>query len=120
MQVRRVQAQIDRSFRKGNPRLIYQQHGSRETRPLNEPVDRLGTRVVDCYGAIEEALDLFSSPRLIEFLNTIFEEVPRLFQRLSFDQDSQQGPHQDTAYVVVDRPIELAACWIVSRRDQVN
>jgi ectoine hydroxylase-related dioxygenase (phytanoyl-CoA dioxygenase family) len=31
---------------------------------------------------------------------------------LSFDQGSQQGLHQDTAYVVVNRPMELAACWI--------
>jgi phytanoyl-CoA hydroxylase len=35
-----------------------------------------------------------------------------LFQSLSFDKGSQQGLHRDTAYVVVDRPLELAACWI--------
>ncbi|AOJ71487.1 MULTISPECIES: phytanoyl-CoA dioxygenase family protein [Burkholderia] len=106
------QAQIDLSFREGNPELFYQKHGSRDTRKLDEPVNRLGTRVVDCYGAMSEALDLFSSPQLIAFLKAIFGEAPLLFQSLSFDQGSQQGLHRDTAYVVVDRPMELAACWI--------
>jgi ectoine hydroxylase-related dioxygenase (phytanoyl-CoA dioxygenase family) len=48
----------------------------------------------------------------MRFLKLIFDENPLLFQSLSFDQGSQQGLHQDTAYVVVDRPLELAACWI--------
>ena len=61
---------------------------------------------------LTEALELFSSPSLIHFLQIIFECSPLLFQSLSFDQGSQQGLHQDTAYVVVDSPLHLAACWI--------
>jgi hypothetical protein len=106
------QREVERSFRQGNPSLLYQRHGDRHTMPLDGPVDRLGTRVVDSFAAIPPALDLFASPRLIDFLNALFGEDPLLFQSLSFDQGSQQGLHQDTAYVVVDRPLELAACWI--------
>jgi hypothetical protein len=106
------QREVERSFRQGNPSLLYQRHGDRHTVPLDGPVDRLGTRVVDSFAAVPPALDLFASPRLVDFLNALFGEDPLLFQSLSFDQGSQQGLHQDTAYVVVDRPLELAACWI--------
>lgn len=103
---------IVRAFRDGNPDVFYMNHGSPELLRLTEPVEGLKTRVVDVYGALPEALDLFSSPRLMEFLNAIFAEDPLLFQSLSFDQGSQQSYHQDTAYVCVDRPMEMAACWI--------
>lgn len=106
------QQQVEKSFREGNERLLYQHHGSYHAQPLTEPVDRLGTRIVDSYVGLPEALDLFASPRLFAFLKLIFADDPLLFQSLSFDQGSQQGLHQDTAYVVVDRPMELAACWI--------
>ncbi len=62
--------------------------------------------------AFSEALALFASPRLFNFLKLIFEDIPHLFQSLSFDTGSQQGLHQDTAYVVVEEPLKLAACWI--------
>jgi hypothetical protein len=106
------QAAIARGFTQGNPALRYQAHGSQITRPLDGPVDRLGTRVVDSFVVLPEALDLFSSPRLLRFLTLIFDADPLLFQSLSFDQGSQQGLHQDTAYVVVNEPMQLAACWI--------
>jgi ectoine hydroxylase-related dioxygenase (phytanoyl-CoA dioxygenase family) len=107
------QREVERSFREGNPALLYQAHlDNRATMALDRPVDRLGTRIVDSFVAVPAALDLFTSPKLVEFLNLIFGEDPHLFQSLSFDQGSQQGLHQDTAYVVVDRPLELSACWI--------
>lgn len=106
------QAELERSFREGNPALLYQRDGDRISRSLDGPVERLGTRVVDAFAAVPQALDLFASPRLVAFLKAIFDDTPLLFQSLSFDQGSQQGLHQDTAYVVVDRPLELAACWI--------
>jgi hypothetical protein len=103
---------VSRSFREGNPDLLFQRHGSPNTERLSGGVDRLGTRVVDAYMALPEAIRLFSSPALLRFLTLIFDEPPLLFQSLSFDQGSQQGLHQDTAYVVVKPPMELAACWI--------
>jgi ectoine hydroxylase-related dioxygenase (phytanoyl-CoA dioxygenase family) len=106
------QRELERSFRQGNPALLFQYEGDRVSRPLDKPAPRLGTRIVDAFAAVPQALDLFASPRLIELLNALFGEDPLLFQSLSFDQGSQQGLHQDTAYVVVNRPLELAACWI--------
>lgn len=105
-------AEIESSFEQGNPDVLYQRHGSNEVQPLEGPADRLGVRVVDSFVPLAQALDLFSSPRLLDFLQLVFGVNPLLFQSLSFHQGSQQGLHQDTAYVVVDNPIELAACWI--------
>src|SRR5262249_18479824 len=110
--VNAFQDKIARSFREGNSDIFYMNHGSSQRLQLKEPVDGLKIRVVDVYGALPEALDLFSSPRLLEFLSAIFAEDPLLFQSLTFEKGSQQGLHQDTAYVTVDRPMELAACWI--------
>jgi ectoine hydroxylase-related dioxygenase (phytanoyl-CoA dioxygenase family) len=110
--VDKFSAAVSQSFREGNPSLLFQRHGSQTTERLNSGVNRLGTRVVDAYMGLPQAIDLFRSPALLRFLTTVFDEPPLLFQSLSFDQGSQQGLHQDTAYVVVKPPMELAACWI--------
>jgi ectoine hydroxylase-related dioxygenase (phytanoyl-CoA dioxygenase family) len=106
------QTAVAGAFRNGNAKVLYQNHFSHETLPLTGPVDRLGTRIVDAYISLPQSLDLFTSPALLDFLKLIFGENPLLFQSLSFDQGSQQGLHQDTAYVVVNNPLEFVACWI--------
>lgn len=106
------QSAISRAFREGNADVLYQRRESHESIRLAEPVDRRGTRVVDAFVPLPTALDLFTTPRLLSFLEAVFAEQPLLFQSLSFDQGSEQGLHKDTAYVVVNRPHELAACWI--------
>lgn len=111
-EIARFESAISSAFRAGHPHLICQQPGSSTPRGVTAGLGRRGTRIVDSYAVLPEALDLLSSPRLIEFLTVILEERPKLFQSLSFDMGSEQGLHQDTAYVVVDRPRELIACWI--------
>ena len=105
-------AKISAGFESDGSGLLYQNPGDNRCQPLSAGVRRLGTRIVDAYAVAHEALDLFTSPSLLAFLELIFGEEAMLFQSLGFDQGSQQGLHQDTAYVVVDRPLELAACWI--------
>jgi hypothetical protein len=100
------------AFRQGNPDLLYQSHVDPQSHPMITGVDGLLTRVVDAFVPLPEALDLFAAPRLLSFLQCIFEDDPLLFQSLSFNQGSQQPLHQDTAYVVVEKPLQLAACWI--------
>jgi phytanoyl-CoA hydroxylase len=69
-------------------------------------------RAVDCYVHLEAARELPFSDAISRFLTIIFENSPLLFQSLSFERGSQQGMHQDSAFVVVDSPLELAASWI--------
>lgn len=106
------QRRIEASFRHGRADVLYQNNSTQETAWLTSPQDRMGGRVLDSFVPFKEALDLFSVPPLLDFLSLIMDADPLLFQSLSFDQGSQQGLHQDTAYVVVDEPLRLAACWI--------
>lgn len=106
------QNKIAHSFRDGNKQLLYQVPGVHQPLPVSAGVPRRGTRIVDVFAVMPEARRLFASAPLMAFLTAIFDEDPMLFQSLSFDQGSEQGLHQDTAYVVVDQPLELAACWI--------
>lgn len=111
-QLDRFESAISQAFREGHRDLIAQLHGSGQPRRVTRDMDRASTRIVDSFAVMPESLDLLSSPRLIDFLRCVLDDVPMLFQSLSFHVGSQQGLHQDTAYVVVDRPIELVACWI--------
>jgi phytanoyl-CoA hydroxylase len=108
----RFETAISTAFREGRAGLLCQDPGQSAVKPVTAGMKRKGARVVDCYAELPEALDLLSSARLSEFLDIIFDARPKLFQSLSFDMGSEQGLHQDTAYVVVDRPMEMVGCWI--------
>jgi ectoine hydroxylase-related dioxygenase (phytanoyl-CoA dioxygenase family) len=69
-------------------------------------------RVVDSYAFYDSAREALFARPIVDFLRTIFEADPLLFQSLSFHKGSQQGMHQDTAYVVVSSPLRLAGVWI--------
>jgi phytanoyl-CoA hydroxylase len=82
-------------------------------RPLGPDFEEeFDLRLVDAYVHIEAALQALLSPDLVRFLALIYEQPPHLFQGLSFHRGSQQGIHQDTAYVVSSDPMKLAASWI--------
>ncbi|MBV9901868.1 MAG: phytanoyl-CoA dioxygenase family protein [Alphaproteobacteria bacterium] len=74
------------------------------TRPLS--------RALDTYMFTPTALALMFSDKLLQFLNAVFEDDVLAFQSLHFEVGSTQAIHQDTAYVVVDEPLSLAAAWI--------
>lgn len=102
---------ISRAFREGHADLIAQDPGG-ASRPVTAGMERRKSRIVDSFVPLPAALDLLSSPRLVEFMRAVFDDTPMLFQSISFDMGSEQGLHQDTAYVVVNRPMEMLACWI--------
>ena len=101
-------------FDGGSDKVLYQDPeappGVAKTVPPGLPAERM--RLVDLYGASRLAADVLTSPAITEFLRTIFDEAPLCFQGLTFEQGSGQGLHQDTAYVVVDKPLEFAAAWV--------
>lgn len=77
---------------------------------VSQPADRM--RLVDLYGCSWPALSVLTVPAIVRFLTMVFEMPPLLFQGLTFEKGSGQGLHQDTAYVVVDSPMEMAASWV--------
>lgn len=109
----RFERAVSSAFRDGHDDLILQLPSDGTPRKVTAGMDRRTTRIVDCYPVLPSALDLFSAPALVGLLAAVFDETPMLFQSLSFDMSSEQGLHQDTAYVVLaDRPMEMLACWI--------
>ncbi len=103
---------ITEAWQKGDERLLVHLSGEGSSRPLTAGSPRVQARVVDSYVYFHSALELLLSDSITSFLRIVFEDDPLLFQSLSFDMGSEQGLHQDTAYVVVSSPLELAAAWI--------
>ena len=76
-----------------------------------EKLDR-AHRVVDLFAISRAARDAISAPQVSQFLQVIFEDDPIAMQSIYFEYGSQQALHQDTAYVISEKPLSLAACWI--------
>lgn len=71
-----------------------------------------GDRVLDLFAVSKAARDAITHPKLMNFLNTAFRNTPIAMQSLYFEYGSEQAMHQDTAYVVSQEPLNLAAAWI--------
>ena len=69
-------------------------------------------RLIDLYAVSPAARDAIAAPLVSKFLQVIFEDDPIAMQSIYFEYGSQQSQHQDTAYVVAEKPLSLAACWI--------
>ena len=76
-----------------------------------EKLDR-ADRVADLFAISPAARDAIATPLVTRFLRTIFEDDPIAMQSIYFEYGSQQALHQDTAYVISEKPLSLAACWI--------
>lgn len=79
-----------------------------------EDLNKLGRadRIVDLYAVSRAAREAIMEPRIVSFLEYIFSEKPIATQSIYFEYGSQQAIHQDTAYVISEKPLSLAACWI--------
>jgi len=77
--------------------------------------DKLGNReakVLDLHVRLPPSQRLIFAPKLLDFLTDVFQEEPVAFQTLYFENGSQQGAHQDTAFVYTDPPYHFVASWI--------
>ncbi len=70
------------------------------------------TKVLDTHVLFETAPSLFFNKEVYKYLQIIFDAPPLAFQSLYFNVGSTQAIHQDTAYVVINQPLNLAASWI--------
>ena len=69
-------------------------------------------KLLDLCARSQAALTAACAAPIQRFLRLVFEREPLLFQSLSFEWGSSQPIHQDSTYVVVSSPLELAAAWI--------
>ena len=80
--------------------------------PPSAEVRKKRGRLRDIYFYSEVARQAIFADKIARFLRVIFERDILAFQSLSFDIGTEQGVHQDPAYVVVSSPLEMAASWI--------
>ena len=70
------------------------------------------SKILDTYACMPSALPMVFNDAVQRFLRAVFEEDILAFQGLHFERGSTQAIHQDTAYVVADRPLEICASWL--------
>lgn len=102
---------VKSAYGAGDARLRYHTDG-REHHVLDSATDPRGKRIVEAHAPLAEVRRLLTVPPVIGFLRAIFEEVPVLTQTLIFYHGSEQGYHQDPAFVVFDQPLKMAAAWV--------
>lgn len=107
-----VKADLQRAFEHGDERLHVLAPGDHFGRALGPATDMRNMRVNDIYVHYDSARRALFAEPVQRFLRMIFDASPLLLQSLSFDSGSGQGYHRDTAYVVVDPPLALAATWL--------
>jgi phytanoyl-CoA hydroxylase len=77
-------------------------------------------KMLDLYAVSQATRDAIFADPLRKFLNLVFKRPALAFQSLSFMAGTGQPIHQDTAYVVVNSPMEFAASWIALEDIQPN
>ena len=100
------------AWTRGNDQMLTQYPDSQKCLPVRPGIAADRMRVVDLHVVDDLARQALFADQIVAFLMAVFEEEPLLFQSLTFERGSQQGFHQDTAYVVVSEPRQLAASWI--------
>lgn len=107
-----INADVDAAWRDLDPRYRVETGVGGESHPLEPRLRAQGPKLLDMYVHSRAAREAAFAAPIESFLRTLFERDVLLFQGLSFELGSRQALHQDTAYVVLDSPLEFAACWI--------
>lgn len=109
----RLAEDLERVWDEGHPHLLADLggHGG-NIKPMTPDVTNVRHKILDIHAYFRSALDAIFAPAITRFLRLVFERHPLCFQTLAFRKGSEQGMHRDTAYVVVDQPLKLAASWI--------
>jgi phytanoyl-CoA hydroxylase len=107
----RLAEHLAAAWKSGHPHQIIVDSRTGVPRPLVAGDEPRLTRAVDSHVHFEAAQQLLASRRVVQFLAAVFDADPLYFQTLVFEVGSEQGLHQDTAFVVVDRPLELVGVW---------
>jgi len=69
-------------------------------------------KLIDAYAQSPALQKMMLADPITRFLNIIFDRPALGFQSLYFERGSQQDIHQDTAYVRINHPMNMAASWI--------
>jgi phytanoyl-CoA hydroxylase len=99
--------------REGPTMLNLQPYGERPIDTLSAEDLRTPTlRVMDFHNQSVAGKKLALRPTVVDFLGHVFRQPVVCMQTLTFIHGTQQGAHQDYAFVVSGIPSHLAAAWI--------
>lgn len=108
-----VQRAIDRAIDTGSRQMTYWDETGKQQGPARR--DKLGAaecKVIDVHANLPEVQAAIFAPRLARFLELVMRSKAIAFQTLYFEHGSEQGVHQDTAFVYVEPALEFMASWI--------
>ena len=77
-----------------------------------ELLNKREAKILDLHTRLPSAYPLIFAKPTLDFLKCIFKDEVVAFQTLYFEYGSQQGAHQDTAFVYTDPAYHFAASWI--------
>lgn len=108
----RVLNDLERVWNEGDPRILVALSTSRSARVSSPDYVATKHKLLDTHAYFRSVLDAIFAPVIARFLRLVFEHHPICTQTLGFRLGSEQGMHRDTAYVVMNEPLKLAASWI--------
>jgi len=103
---------IQQRYMDGNALVQTREFGNPQVVRIAERHKHIRHKFLDGYAASEKIRKVIMSRQVVRFLNIIFDRPAMAFQGLYFETGSQQVLHQDSAYVRLNRPMELAASWL--------
>jgi hypothetical protein len=106
-----LSARIARAYVEGDARLRYHTDG-KVNHVLAPGTDPRGKRIIESHAVLEEVRDALSAPRILDFVEAVFDEQPVLTQSLIFQNGSEQPLHQDPVFVTYTKPLHMTAAWI--------
>lgn len=110
-----VSASLAQMFSPENPRMMsyWDDKGHHIEQAREELMMEAEAKLLDIHYVSEGAQNAIFAPKIRRFLELVFCDAPLAFQSLYFKRGSEQGIHQDTAFVPVDgAPLEFVATWI--------
>lgn len=93
-------------------RLVYNRKGPAPWAQMGDRGEFRRFRVMDFHNLSGAAAAIMMHPEILNFMRLIFDEKPVGIQTLFFEYGSEQGVHQDFAYVQADILSHLAAAWV--------
>ncbi len=111
--VEAVQQAIDEAIDAGSRQMTYWDEGGKYQGPARR--DKLAAaecKVIDVHANLLPVQQAVFAPKLARFFELVMGSKALAFQTLYFEHGSEQGVHQDTAFVYVKPALEFMASWI--------
>jgi ectoine hydroxylase-related dioxygenase (phytanoyl-CoA dioxygenase family) len=111
--IKRVQSAIDTAIDTGSRQMTYwDKSGKHEGPARRDQLAAAECKVIDVHANLPAVQEAIFAPKLARFFELVMRSKATAFQTLYFENGSEQGFHQDTAFVYVDPPLEFVASWI--------